>query len=526
MGQRNILCTSQMIDLGVDQQASGNVSLEAHHLPEHYDCAAFYGVMQYAGAQHYHPTANIDMGGATSSNFYNPYMTPSSGARVVPVPLNCGSSDQLPSLSNHGFVGVPTDEYGRNNHFMDGVRGSCKRKNGDSARNFPYFSASASSSSSIAPPNARHFESGASMVDSASFPLPQFRGIGNLSIMEAEPQRSVRNRSDTIGLDSVLAHNHNHYVQGNYTGLPFQPANNHWFEQQPSSSSVDGGTSTWNLTHALPYSHGSNVSRGLRESGNLGIPGYPETTSTTHFLPPPPPPIHHQHHNLHHSLGPMQGVRSHHHINIHHQIPLHSYGLPTYNASHGVVNPSQDGAEVGSRYSGPMPPTGLRIYRSSRRGAVPEATPRNREPPHLRFLPADEVAILEIPGFSEVGNIIDHHRDMRLDIDDMSYEELLALGEQIGNVKTGLSEETILNNLNTRTFLPFATCNNLEEAACMDHETDFCVICQADYRNQERIGALDCGHEYHADCLKKWLLVKNVCPICKSMALNIERKNV
>ncbi|GJN35947.1 hypothetical protein PR202_gb24765 [Eleusine coracana subsp. coracana] len=39
----------------------------------------------------------------------------------------------------------------------------------------------------------------------------------------------------------------------------------------------------------------------------------------------------------------------------------------------------------------------------------------------------------------------DPHWDMRLDIDDMSYEELLALEERIGNVNTGLADEKILD---------------------------------------------------------------------------------
>ncbi|KAF5947977.1 hypothetical protein HYC85_013934 [Camellia sinensis] len=40
-------------------------------------------------------------------------------------------------------------------------------------------------------------------------------------------------------------------------------------------------------------------------------------------------------------------------------------------------------------------------------------------------------------------NLLDQYRDMRLDIDNMSYEELLALGERMGNVSTGLSEDMI-----------------------------------------------------------------------------------
>lgn len=120
------------------------------------------------------------------------------------------------------------------------------------------------------------------------------------------------------------------------------------------------------------------------------------------------------------------------------------------------------------------------------------------------------VAVLEFPEFyEEVGNLIDHHRDMRLDIEDMSYEvswstlflfctawfwlyfywpltgkfakwpqELLALGERIGNVNTGLPEEAITSKLKTRTYSTFAININLEEAAPIDQETDSCIICQ------------------------------------------------
>jgi len=45
------------------------------------------------------------------------------------------------------------------------------------------------------------------------------------------------------------------------------------------------------------------------------------------------------------------------------------------------------------------------------------------------------------------------------------------------------------------------------------------IIPQEEFKNKEKIGILRCEHEYHAECLTKWLLVKNVCPICKSEAL-------
>ncbi|KAJ6409591.1 hypothetical protein OIU84_009149 [Salix udensis] len=51
----------------------------------------------------------------------------------------------------------------------------------------------------------------------------------------------------------------------------------------------------------------------------------------------------------------------------------------------------------------------------------------------------------------------DQHRDMRLDVDNMSYEELLALEERIGDVSTGLSGETILKLMKQQKHVPVGT---------------------------------------------------------------------
>ncbi|KAI4318404.1 hypothetical protein MLD38_032111 [Melastoma candidum] len=68
----------------------------------------------------------------------------------------------------------------------------------------------------------------------------------------------------------------------------------------------------------------------------------------------------------------------------------------------------------------------------------------------------------------------DKHRDMRLDVDNMSYEEeLFALGERIGD----------------------------------------------EYVNGDDIGILDCGHEFHSECITQWLAQKNLFPICKTTGL-------
>ncbi|XVF39898.1 hypothetical protein PTKIN_Ptkin01aG0069900 [Pterospermum kingtungense] len=127
---------------------------------------------------------------------------------------------------------------------------------------------------------------------------------------------------------------------------------------------------------------------------------------------------------------------------------------------------------------------------------------------NLRF---EDVMILDQSVFFGVADMHDRHRDMRLDVDNMSYEELLALEERIGNVSTGLSEETISNRLKRRKY------SNSPETPL---EAEPCCICQEEYNDGEDLGTLECGHDFHTDCIKKWLMHKNLCPICKTAGLN------
>lgn len=47
---------------------------------------------------------------------------------------------------------------------------------------------------------------------------------------------------------------------------------------------------------------------------------------------------------------------------------------------------------------------------------------------------------------------------------------------------------------------------------------------KVEYAENERIGTLDCGHEYHAGCITEWLLVKNLCPVCKTTAVPADER--
>lgn len=115
------------------------------------------------------------------------------------------------------------------------------------------------------------------------------------------------------------------------------------------------------------------------------------------------------------------------------------------------------------------------------------------------------------PFINGVAELHDRHRDMRLDVDNMSYEELLALGERIGDVNTGLTEEIILQTMKQRKYLLFSI--------GPPSKIEPCCICQEEYVTGDDIGMLDCGHDFHTICIKQWLKQKNLCPICKMTGL-------
>lgn len=106
-------------------------------------------------------------------------------------------------------------------------------------------------------------------------------------------------------------------------------------------------------------------------------------------------------------------------------------------------------------------------------------------------------------------------RDLGLseDVDNLSYEELLALEERIGNVSKGISSDTTM-------------------AACMTPMTGAptegnCAVCLEDFRleggttssSQPCAKLKNCSHIFHEKCLKQWLGVQKTCPVCKQEVL-------
>ncbi|CAN7035945.1 unnamed protein product [Brassica oleracea var. botrytis] len=135
---------------------------------------------------------------------------------------------------------------------------------------------------------------------------------------------------------------------------------------------------------------------------------------------------------------------------------------------------------------------------------------------HDHELTYEQLASLETNLFSSgMIRFHDQHSDMRIDIDNMSYEELLALGDEIGTVSTALSEEALSRSLKKSIYQE----TDETGAISLDKDDDIkCSICQEEYVDGDEVGTMPCEHMYHVSCVQQWLRMKNWCPICKTSA--------
>ncbi|VAI20060.1 unnamed protein product [Triticum turgidum subsp. durum] len=88
-----------------------------------------------------------------------------------------------------------------------------------------------------------------------------------------------------------------------------------------------------------------------------------------------------------------------------------------------------------------------------------------------------------------------------VDPDNMSYEQLQAIGEEVGTQSRGLSDDLISYLEPFRNKCNFFSCKK---------NTDECVICKSSYKSLQKLIRLPCSHCYHANCITRWLKINKV----------------
>ncbi|DAZ97044.1 TPA: hypothetical protein N0F65_012913 [Lagenidium giganteum] len=96
--------------------------------------------------------------------------------------------------------------------------------------------------------------------------------------------------------------------------------------------------------------------------------------------------------------------------------------------------------------------------------------------------------------------------ELGVDPDNMTYEELLQLGERVGDVKKERWREIavqVLSSLPTHRWTA-------------DQKSDIpCIVCQYDFVEHDKVLTLPCAHIFHEECVEGWVRENNSCPLCK-----------
>ncbi len=68
------------------------------------------------------------------------------------------------------------------------------------------------------------------------------------------------------------------------------------------------------------------------------------------------------------------------------------------------------------------------------------------------------------------------------------------------------------------------TDNKYETSITVNNSDNLCIICQEDINNDVKF--LDCIHKFHVNCIDKWLLESNTCPVCRIYINTFNTNNI
>jgi hypothetical protein len=84
---------------------------------------------------------------------------------------------------------------------------------------------------------------------------------------------------------------------------------------------------------------------------------------------------------------------------------------------------------------------------------------------------------------------------------------VLILLRFMGDGQAGANENEI-RNLPTKRY-------NAADMQDAEGDRTTCVVCMQDFEQNDELRVLPCSHEFHTQCVDRWLKVKKDCPLCR-----------
>lgn len=124
--------------------------------------------------------------------------------------------------------------------------------------------------------------------------------------------------------------------------------------------------------------------------------------------------------------------------------------------------------------------------------------------------------------------------DQDFDVEEMSYDDLMNLGNRIGDVaqqRWQMDSKHVIAGFPTKELTETDIADRKNKAtgtkshlALLVVDPTICQICQCDFECTEHIKILPCGHDFHVGCIDMWLKDNKTCCLCKASVAPEDQK--
>jgi hypothetical protein len=132
---------------------------------------------------------------------------------------------------------------------------------------------------------------------------------------------------------------------------------------------------------------------------------------------------------------------------------------------------------------------------------------------HQNEFSQEDLAALHAAVEEENNSIESDEGEDAAEVSGMSYDVLLRLGDQVGDVRLERWAMIAQQKINT---LPLVTFNPEKVEDSPNDCQGTCLVCQEQYRRGESLRRLPCNHLFHAVCVDQWLRTSDKCPFCRT----------